>query len=135
VLLFQTYNIILYVHAFLFCWQFSYRTCAFCKVRSDWLQLSLAALHINRHRVTSKIRLTMPMVKMSRADRNPWLAKMVIYINVKNRCNYSWTCLIWHSKGSGKLVRLYRLSKYSGFALVKRKTLGRWFFVGCHRMS
>jgi hypothetical protein len=26
--------------------------------------------------VTSKIRLTMPRVKMSRADRNPWLAKM-----------------------------------------------------------
>jgi len=27
--------------------------------------------------VTSKIRLTMPRVKMSRADRNPWLAKMM----------------------------------------------------------
>ena len=62
--------------AFLFCWYFSYRTCAFCKARSDWLQLPLAALHINRHRVTSKIRLTMSRVKMSRADRNPWLAKM-----------------------------------------------------------
>ena len=36
----------------------------------------VAALHINRHRVTAKIRLTMPRVKMSRADRNPWLAKM-----------------------------------------------------------
>ena len=48
-----------------------------CKVHSDWLQLPLAALHINRHHVTSKIRLTMPRVKMSRADRNPWLAKMV----------------------------------------------------------
>jgi hypothetical protein len=46
-------------------------------LRSDWLQLSLAALHINRHHVTSKIRLPMPRVKMSRADRNPWLAKMV----------------------------------------------------------
>ena len=43
--------------AFLFCWHFSYRTCAFCKARSDWLQLPLAALHINRHCVTSKIRL------------------------------------------------------------------------------
>ena len=65
--------------AFLFCWHFSYRTCAFCKARSDWLQLPLAALHINRHRVTSKIRLTMPRVKMTRrADRNPWLAKMHI---------------------------------------------------------
>jgi hypothetical protein len=62
--------------AFLFCWHFSYRTCAFCKARSDWLQLPLAALHINRHRVTSKTRLTMPRVKMSRADRNPWQAKM-----------------------------------------------------------
>jgi hypothetical protein len=70
-----TYNIILYVHTFLF-WHFSYRTCAFCKARSDWLQLPLAALHINRHRVTSKIRLTMPRVKMNRADHNPWLAKM-----------------------------------------------------------
>jgi hypothetical protein len=77
VLLFQTYNIILYVHSFLFCWHFSYRTCAFCKARSDWLQLPLAALHINRHCVTLKIRLMMPRVKMSRADRNPWLAKMV----------------------------------------------------------
>jgi hypothetical protein len=48
----------------------------FCKAHSDWLQLPLAALHINRHRVTSKIRLTMPKVKMSRADHNPWLAKM-----------------------------------------------------------
>ena len=26
--------------------------------------------------VTVKIRLTMPMVKMCRADRNPWIAKM-----------------------------------------------------------
>jgi hypothetical protein len=25
----------------------------------------------------TKIRLTMPRVKMSRADRNPWLAKMI----------------------------------------------------------
>jgi hypothetical protein len=58
--------------AFLFCWHFSYKTCDFCKARSDWLQLPLAALHINRHRVTSKIHLTMPRVKMSRADRNPW---------------------------------------------------------------
>ena len=77
VLLFQTYNIILYVHTFLFCWHFSYRTCTFCKACSDWLQLPLAALHINRHRVTSKIRLTMPRVKISRADHNPWLAKML----------------------------------------------------------
>jgi hypothetical protein len=64
---------------FLFCWHFSYRTCAFCKARSDWLQLPLAALHINHHRVTSKIRLTMQRVKTSRADRNPWLAKMILY--------------------------------------------------------
>jgi hypothetical protein len=78
VLLFQTYNIILYVHAFLFCWHFSYRTCAFCKAPSDWLQLPLAALQINRHRVTSKISLTMPRVMMSRADRNHWLAKMPV---------------------------------------------------------
>jgi hypothetical protein len=56
----RVYNIILYVHAFLFCWHFSYRTCTFCIARSDWLQLPLAALHINRHCVTSKIRLTMP---------------------------------------------------------------------------
>ena len=72
--------------AFLFCWTFFLQnihcTCAFCKARSDWLQLPLAALHINRHRVTSRIRLTMPRVKMSRADRNPWLAKMWL-------CQYS----------------------------------------------
>ena len=101
VLLFQTYNIILYVHAFLFCWHFSYRTWAFCKARSDWLQLPLAALHINSHCVTSKIRLMMPRVKMSRADRNPWLAKMrynwnIVENGVKhhnpnpNPCNNLW---------------------------------------------
>jgi hypothetical protein len=75
-------HITLYVHAFLFCWHFSYRTCAFCKARSHWLQLPLAALHIDRHRVTSKIRLTMPRVKMSRADRNPWLAKMLCCLSL-----------------------------------------------------
>jgi hypothetical protein len=64
--------------ALLFCWHFSYKACDFCKACSDWLQLPLAALHINRHRVTSKIRLTMPRVKMSRADRNPWLAKQSV---------------------------------------------------------
>ena len=46
-----------------------------CKACSDWLLLPLAALHINCHRVTSKIRLTMPRVKISRADRNPWLGE------------------------------------------------------------
>jgi hypothetical protein len=44
------------------------------RVKTDWLQLPLAAFHINRHRVTSKIRLTMPRVKMSRADHNPWIS-------------------------------------------------------------
>jgi hypothetical protein len=29
-------------HPFLFCWHVSYRTCAFCKASSDWLQLPLA---------------------------------------------------------------------------------------------
>jgi mannosyltransferase OCH1-like enzyme len=66
----------MYTH-FYFVDIFPTATCAFCKARSDWLQLPLAALHINRHRVTSKIRLTMPMMKMSRADRNPWLVKMI----------------------------------------------------------
>ena len=51
-----------------------------CKARSDWLPLPLAALHINCHRVISKIRLTMTRVKMSRADRNPLLAKMSIFV-------------------------------------------------------
>jgi hypothetical protein len=74
-----------------YCWHFSYRTCAFCKACSDWLQLPLAALHINRHRVTLKIRLTMPRVKMSRADRNPWLAKMWRFIcnAASGSCNQS----------------------------------------------
>jgi hypothetical protein len=48
---------------------------------------------------------------------------------------YSGTCLIWHTKGPGKRVGLYRMSEYSGFILVYRNTLGPWFFVGCHRMS
>ena len=51
-----------------------------CKACSDWLLLPLAALHINCHRVTSKIHLTMPRVKMSRADRNPWLEKMLNFM-------------------------------------------------------
>ena len=58
-----------------------------CKARSDWLLLPLAALHINCHRVTSKIHLAMPRVKMSRADCNPWVAKMlflVILIFIRN---------------------------------------------------
>jgi hypothetical protein len=42
------------------------------------LQLPLAALHINR--VTSKIRLTMPRVKMSRADRNPSLVLIELLV-------------------------------------------------------
>ena len=51
---------------------------ACCKAHSDWLLLPLAALHINCHCVTSKIRLTKSRVKMSRADRNPWLEKMIL---------------------------------------------------------
>jgi hypothetical protein len=35
---------------------------------------------------------------------------------------YSGTCLIRHSKGPGKCVRLYRMSEYSGFILVNRNT-------------
>jgi hypothetical protein len=45
------------------------------------------------------------------------------------------TCLIRHTKGPGKCVRLYRMSEYSGFILVNRNTLGPFIFVGCHRMS
>ena len=37
---------------------------------------------------------------------------------------YSGTCLIRHTKGSGKCVGLYRMSEYSGFILVNRTTLG-----------
>ena len=48
---------------------------------------------------------------------------------------YSGTCLIWHTKGPGKCVGLYRMSEYSGFILVNRTTLGPYIFVGCHRMS
>jgi hypothetical protein len=114
VLLFQTYNIILYVHSFLFCCHFSYRTCAFCKAHSDWLQLPLAALHLNRHRMTSKIRLTMPRVKMSRADRNPWLAKMgysiksTINVGLMQSDKHSW--YLWASClkiGKAQIPRIY----------------------------
>jgi hypothetical protein len=47
---------------------------------------------------------------------------------------YSGTCLIWHTNGPGKCVRLYRMSEYSGFILVNRNTLGPSIFVGCYRM-
>ena len=116
-LLFQTYNIILYVHTFLFCWHFSYRTCAFSKACSDWFQLPLAALHINRHRVTSKICLTMPRVKMSRADRNPWLAKMhknwTTHVDLlQNGHHHLIECNFWSSR--------YRLKK-----VLKQQSLAR----------
>jgi len=39
-------------------------------------------------------------------------------------CIYSGTCLIRHTKGPGKCVRLYRMLEYSGFILVNRNTLG-----------
>ena len=48
---------------------------------------------------------------------------------------YSGTCLIRHTKGPGKCIRLYRILEYSGFILVNRNTLGPYIFVGCHRMS
>jgi hypothetical protein len=44
-------------------------------------------------------------------------------------------CLIRHTKGPGKCVRLYRMSEYSDFILVNRNTLGPYIFVGCHMMS
>ena len=37
---------------------------------------------------------------------------------------YSGICLIRHTKGPGKCVGLYRMSKYSGFSFVHRNTLG-----------
>jgi len=37
---------------------------------------------------------------------------------------YSRTCLIRHTKGSGKCVWSYRILEYSGFILVNRITLG-----------
>jgi hypothetical protein len=44
------------------------------------------------------------------------------------------TCLIWHTKGPGKCVGLYRISEYSGFHLVNRYTLGSYIFVRYYRM-
>jgi hypothetical protein len=43
---------------------------------------------------------------------------------------YSGTCLIQHSKGPGKCVRLYKMSEYSGFILVNINTFGASIFVG-----
>ena len=48
---------------------------------------------------------------------------------------YSGTCLIRLTRVTGKYVRLYRMSEYSGLILVNRNTLGQYIFVGCHRMS
>ena len=48
---------------------------------------------------------------------------------------YSRTCLIRHTKGSGRCVGLYRMSEHSGFILVNRNTWWPYIFVGCHRMS
>ena len=45
------------------------------------------------------------------------------------------TCLIRHTKGPGKCVRLYRMSEYSDFILINRNTLRPYIFVGCHMMS
>ena len=48
---------------------------------------------------------------------------------------YSGTCLIRHTKGPEKCIRLYRILEFSGFISVNRNTLGPYIFVGCHRMS
>ena len=71
--------------------------------------------------------------------------KKLLLWNISNPTQESWemcrivqdvrTCLIWHNKGRGKCVRLYRMSEYSGCILVNRNTLGPYTFVGCHRMS
>jgi hypothetical protein len=37
---------------------------------------------------------------------------------------YIGTCLIRHTKGTGKCVGLYRMSEYSGLIIVSRNTLG-----------
>jgi hypothetical protein len=48
---------------------------------------------------------------------------------------YSGTCLIRHTKGPGKCVRLYSMSEYSGFILVRERPFnlkgggGLWFFL------
>ena len=46
---------------------------------------------------------------------------------------YNGTCLIRHTKEPGKCVRLYRMSEYSGFILVKINTLGPKIFVRCQK--
>ena len=58
-----------------------------------------------------------------------------IFIAISLHTMYSGTCLIWHTKGLGKGVGLYRMSEHSDFILVNRNTFGLYTFVGCHRMS
>ena len=48
---------------------------------------------------------------------------------------YIGTCLIWHTKGSGKCVGLYRIPECSVFILFNRNTLEPWIFDVCDRMS
>ena len=46
-----------------------------------------------------------------------WFPVLVLWLL---RSIYSGTCLIWHIKGPGKCVRLYRILEYSGFIIVNR---------------
>ena len=57
---------------------------------------------------------------------------MKLYHIIYSQYIYSGTCLIRHTKGPGKCVRLYRMSEYSVFILVNRNTLRPYF---CDRMS
>jgi hypothetical protein len=47
-----------------------------------------------------------------------------LFVSLHMLIKYSGTCLIWHTKGSGKCVGLYKMTEYSGFILVNRNTLG-----------
>ena len=58
-------------------------------------------------------------VRDSLVMKKPLPEKSLKKINTK----YSGTCLIRHTKGPGKCVRLYMMSDYSGFILVNRNTL------------
>ena len=42
-----------------------------------------------------------------------WLILTKLFVKIYSK--YSGTCLIWHTKGPGKCVGLYRMSEYSGF--------------------
>ena len=80
----------------------------------------------------NEVRERFSVSMFSKAWWQDFQLRTVIDFNTMVENNYRGTCLIRHTKGPGKCVRLYRMSEYLGFILVNRNSLGPYIFC---RMS